>query len=198
MCHAPLNFEFWLYSCLGTPSQPSIGTVTFSPRDVTVSWTIPKEDLRPVQGYTIILETSTSTSEDKNVSSPNTKRPAKRQATDGNNHVEEYHFNVTTADCKFDPSTENELCEITLQLEAKQGVTYSITLCATNAFGVTCGTFQQAVNTLLASDTAPNLSSKEETSLPLGAIVGIVIGMLLPAILCCVVFSYMLYCHQQK
>ena len=41
----------------GTPNQPKLGAITFNKGSITLSWTIGRDDLRPIEGYNITIET---------------------------------------------------------------------------------------------------------------------------------------------
>ena len=181
-----LCFTALVYSHQGTPSQLSIGKVTFNSRNITVSWTSPKDDLRPVHGYMITVEMTGAG--DKNESSQTTRSTVKRQETKDNKNTQIYHFNFTEGDCKVNPLTETELCEVTLQLDAILG-SYTITVCATNSFGTTCASVQQSLD-VLPSQSAAELFSNRESGPSLSVIIGLVIGIAVPAALCCVAFTY--------
>ena len=152
----------------GLPNQPKIGDITFSDGTITVSWTLSRDDLRPIEKYTIIIRITGSR--------------GKRQANEDGLH--QIDVNLADIQCKFDQSLMIDHCEYSVQQEVRKGKTYNITLCAKNEFGKTC----QSSGSIIPPEVVPTAALVTGGGLPIGIIVGIVISVLVAVLLFSLLF----------
>lgn len=161
--------------------------MTFYRNDITISWTIEKDDLRPVKSYSLTIATT-------NVEEESTVAPGNRVTRQDSQETEVREIQLRNIDCKFNPSTGEDVCESTVQEDAKVGVVYNLTLCAENEFSSTCENHVETVDTLPPL-LRPEGINRNESGLPFNTKIAIVIAVLVVVLLCCLVLvCIVVYC----
>ena len=155
----------------GTPNQPSIGKVTFYRRNITVSWSIERDELRPVKSYTLTIAAT-------DLGKQNSSSRVTRQAVQDGGGTQVREVALTNVQCKFNPSSQEDFCESAAKEEVKIGTAYNVTLCAVNEFSLSCEDYAEVIETLPAEVT-PEGINRNERGIPFNTVIGIVIGIAL-------------------
>ena len=164
-CSNPCYPVNYFHCSTGLPNQPKIGDISFSDGTITLSWTVSRDDLRPIKKYTITIHITGSR--------------GRRQADEDGLH--QINVNLADIQCKLDQSSMTDHCEYSVEQEVRKGKTYNITLCAENEFGKTC----QSSGSIIPPPTVAKVTGG---GLPVGIIVGIVISVLVAVLLLSLLF----------
>ena len=155
------------FGSVGLPNKPILGDITFNDGIITLSWTVFRNDLRPIEKYTITIHT---------VSGSGSR--VKRQTEE--DRLRQIDINLADIQCQLDQSLMADHCKYSVQQETEKGKTYNITLCAGNEFGRTCQSSGRILPPEVAPSAAPVTSG---SSVPVGIIVGVVISVLVAVFL---------------
>ena len=188
----------------GIPNKPMSTSIAFDKAtkgDISVAWMIKRDELRPIQRYTLIFMITTATTVDDG-SKPGEEGDKDGEVRDGadgdegKGETESRQFNVTV-DASEITCTVNRLdhdCKhllTNLERETKVGERYNVIVCAENEFGTMCG--EPTTPVPVPAPLSP--SEESEDGLPPNVIVGIVIGVVALLLLCCLLwFLIILLC----
>ena len=180
-----------VYYITGTPNRPIIEKVAFGEGAITLSWTIAKHELRPVQRYTLTLQATEPESDETVVY--NNPGPDRRSSpvSEEKKEKEVRRLSLTNINnlCTFDASSKSDMCQYTLQQSVQLGEVYNITLCAVNEFGLSCGNVKKAVANKGSPSSAGNLSPGEKDDDDDGdfskSILWVIVGFLAAILLGC-------------
>ena len=138
----------------GIPNQPSLGTMTFYEKSITILWTVEKDELRPIEEYNITIESiqvgSPSSSSDRKPRGTTTTRVNRQISQES--RIKARQITVTNVDCKSNASGI-DYCEHTVEEDVMSGVAYNVKLCAGNEFKSVCDESGFAIPVIVTSTT---------------------------------------------
>ena len=151
---------------VGIPGKPTISSIRQEEDDLTITWTIDKDELRPVDTYVVKIQIPGSRNQD----------------SEFNNMT----IDTDKANCK--PSGTQYHCMFTIMgRKLDDGKTYDITVCARNVLGQNCS--EPLTPIPPKPSTAPLLPTGTILGIVFGVIVAVLacclIVMLVALIVCC-------------